>query len=73
MAHRIVIELPMSSANKLRQLGRSFHKDESLGINQAAAVLLDALVSGEFVLEPAPAKSKAKAKEAKEPEDTVKE
>ena len=50
MAHRIYVDMVMSDAQKVQSLGRKLHKDDSLGINQAAFVVLGALASGEYRL-----------------------
>ena len=50
MGHRIMLSMSMGDAKKIQTLGRKLHKDESLGINQAAFVLLGALASGEYRL-----------------------
>ena len=63
MAHRIYIDMIMSEAQKVQSLGRKLYKDDSLGINQAAFVVLSALASGEYRL----TKVRRKAKEP-EPE-----
>ena len=50
MAHRIYVDMIMSDAQKVRDLGRKLYKDNSLGINQAAFVVLNALATGEYRL-----------------------
>ena len=50
MAHRISVNMVMSEAQTIQELGRKHYKDSSLGINQAAFVLLQALASGEYRL-----------------------
>ena len=67
MGQRIELNMVMSEARKIQKLGRSFYKDNSLGIPQAAYVLLHALASGEYKL--AKVRAKPKGVPAKEKPD----
>lgn len=60
MGHSISVQMAMADAKKIQELGRKHYNDGSLGINQAAFVLLKALASGEYKL--------TKQRKAKEPE-----
>jgi len=66
MAHKITVNLPIGKAQAIQELGRKVYGDWSLGFNQAAHVLLDALASGEYEL-----KKVAKRKTSKPKDDTV--
>lgn len=48
MAQVISFELPMAVLAKLKKEAREYSGDESLGMNQACVVLLEAIAQGEF-------------------------
>lgn len=48
MGHSINVNMQMSKATKLQKLGRKLSGDNSLGINQATAFLLEMVLSGEL-------------------------
>ena len=50
MGHAIRVNMAFADAAKVQKLGRTLAEDGSLGINQAAALLLASLASGEYVM-----------------------
>lgn len=50
MGHSITVQLIMSEAQEIQELGRKIYNDDSLGINQSVLVVLRAIASGEYKL-----------------------
>ena len=72
MGQQIVLNLASADAQKLKEMGRDFYGDSSLGIPQSCGVLLAAIASGEYELVKVKKRSK-KVEEKPPPEEEEKE